>query len=81
MPGFQWTPILAQGERHGWQPDQQRGHPLFLIPGFSIMSLMEPLCQAPQVIPQIILSLCAISIITFNKLSEVMTPFYGGNKN
>ena len=45
------------------------------------MSLMEPLRQAPQVIPQIILSLCAISIVTFNKLSEVMTPFYGGNKN
>jgi len=42
---------------------------------------MEPLRQAPQVIPQLILSLCAISIMTFNKLSEVMTPFYGGNKN
>jgi hypothetical protein len=81
MPGLQWTPILAQGERHGWQPDQQRGRPLLLVPGFSIMSLMEPLRQAPQVIPQIILSLCAISIVTFNKLSEVMTPFYGGNKN
>jgi hypothetical protein len=45
------------------------------------MSLMEPLRQAPQVIPQIILSLCAISIVTFNKLSEEMTPFYRGNKN
>ncbi len=56
MPGLQWTPILAQGERHGWQPDQQRGRPLLLVPGFSIMSLMEPLRQAPQVIPQIILS-------------------------
>ena len=44
------------------------------------MSLMEPLRQAPQVIPQLILSLCAISVVTFNKLSEVMTPFYGGNK-
>ena len=44
-------------------------------------SLMEPLRQAPQVIPQLILSLCAISVVTFNKLSEVMTPFYGGNKN
>jgi len=41
---------------------------------------MEPLRQAPQVIPQLILSLCAISVVTFNKLSEVMTPFYGGNK-
>jgi len=44
------------------------------------MSLMEPLCQAPLVIPQLILSLCAISMVTFNKLSEIMTPFYGGNK-
>ncbi len=45
------------------------------------MSLMKPLHQAPFVIPQLILSLCAISIVTFNKLSEIMTPFYGGNKN
>jgi Retroviral aspartyl protease len=45
------------------------------------MSLMEPLCQAPLIIPQLILSLCAISIVTFNKLSEIMMPFYGGNKN
>jgi len=45
------------------------------------MSLMEPLHQAPLVIPQLILSLCAISIVTFNKLSEIMMPFYGGNKN
>jgi hypothetical protein len=45
------------------------------------MSLMEPLHQAPLIIPQLILSLCAISIVTFNKLSEIMTPFYGGNKN
>ena len=41
---------------------------------------MEPLRQAPQVIPQLILSLCAISVVTFNKLSEVMTPFYGETK-
>ena len=78
MPGLQWTTILAQGECHGWQPDQQRGRPLLLVPGFSIMSLMEPLRQAPQVIPQIILSLCAISIVTFNKLSEVMTRLFMG---
>jgi hypothetical protein len=45
------------------------------------MSLMEPLCQAPLIIPQLILSLSAISIVTFNKLSEIMMPFYGGNKN
>ncbi len=44
------------------------------------MSLMEPLRQAPLVIPQLILSLCAISMVTFNKLSEKMMPFYGGNK-
>jgi hypothetical protein len=44
------------------------------------MSLMEPLRQAPQVIPQLIMSLCAISIVIFNKLSEVK-PFYGGNTN
>ncbi len=44
------------------------------------MSLMEPLRQAPLVIPQLILSLCAVSMVTFNKLSEIMTPFYGGNK-
>ena len=41
---------------------------------------MEPLLQAPAVIPQIIMSLCAVSIVTYNKLSEVMTPFHGGNK-
>jgi hypothetical protein len=45
------------------------------------MSLMEPLHQAPLVIPQLILSLCVISIVTFNKNSEIMTLFYGGNKN
>jgi hypothetical protein len=41
---------------------------------------MEPIHQAPLVIPQIIMSLCAISIVTCNKLSEIMKPFYGGNK-
>ncbi len=41
---------------------------------------MEPLLQAPAVIPQIIMSLCAVSIVTYNKLSEVMMPFHGGNK-
>ena len=41
---------------------------------------MEPLLQAPAAIPQIIMSLCAVSMITYNKLSEVMTPFHGGNK-
>jgi hypothetical protein len=44
------------------------------------MNLMEPLHQAPLVIPQLILNLCAISMVTFNKLSEIMMPFYGGNK-
>jgi len=41
---------------------------------------MEPLLQAPAVIPQIIMSLCAVSIVMYNILSEVMTPFHGGNK-
>ncbi len=41
---------------------------------------MEPLRQAPAVIPQIIMSLCAVSMITYNKLSEVMSTFHGGNK-
>jgi hypothetical protein len=41
---------------------------------------MEPLLQAPAVIPQLIMSLCAVSIVTYNKLSEIMTPFHGGNK-
>jgi hypothetical protein len=45
------------------------------------MSLMEPLLQASLVIPQLILNLCAIPIVMFSKLSEIMTPFYGGNKN
>jgi hypothetical protein len=45
------------------------------------MSLMEPLHQAPLVIPQLILSLCAISIVIINKCLEIMMPFYGGNKN
>ena len=40
---------------------------------------MEPLLQAPAVIPQLIMSLCAVSMITYNKLSEIMTPFHGGN--
>jgi hypothetical protein len=37
---------------------------------------MEPLHQAPAVIPQLIMSLCTISIAT----CEFTTPFYGGNK-
>jgi hypothetical protein len=39
---------------------------------------MEPLHQAPSIIPQIIMSLCAVSIMTYNKLSEIMLPFHGG---
>jgi hypothetical protein len=38
---------------------------------------MPPLIQAPSVIPQLILSLCTVSIATCNKLFENMTPFYG----
>ena len=41
---------------------------------------MEPLHQAPFVIPQIIMSLCTISIATCNKLCEIMTPFHGDKK-
>jgi len=41
---------------------------------------MEPLLQAPAVIPQLIMSLCAVSIVTYNKLSELMTPFHGETK-
>jgi len=51
-----------------------------LVLGFSVLSLMEPLRQSTLVIPQIIMSLCAISIVTCNKLSEIVMPFYGGNK-
>jgi hypothetical protein len=41
---------------------------------------MEPLLQAPAVIPQIIMSLYAVSIMTYNKLSEIMTPLHGETK-
>jgi hypothetical protein len=40
---------------------------------------MTPLIQAPSIIPQLILSLCTMSITTCNKLFENMTPFYGDN--
>jgi hypothetical protein len=29
---------------------------------------------------QLIMSFCAVSIVTYNKLSEIMTPFHWGNK-
>jgi len=38
---------------------------------------MTPLIQTPSVIPQLIISLCIISIATCNKLFEIMTPFNG----
>jgi hypothetical protein len=38
---------------------------------------MTPLIQALSVIPQLILSLCTISITTCNKMFEIMTPFNG----
>jgi hypothetical protein len=41
------------------------------------MSLITPLIQAPIIIPQLILSLCTISIATCNKRFEIMTPFNG----
>jgi len=42
---------------------------------------MTPLIQAPNVIPQLILSLCTVSIAMCNKLFENMTPFYGDSKH
>ncbi len=45
--------------------------PSTAINGFSVKSWMTPLIQAPSVIPQLILSLCAVSIAT---------PFNGDNK-
>jgi hypothetical protein len=41
---------------------------------------MTPLIQAPSVIPQLILSLCTVSIATCNKLFENMTLFNGDHK-
>jgi hypothetical protein len=38
---------------------------------------MTPLIQAPSIIPQLIISLCTISIATCNKLFEIMMPFNG----
>jgi hypothetical protein len=38
---------------------------------------MTPIIQAPSIIPQLILSLCTVSIVTCNKLFENMMPFYG----
>jgi hypothetical protein len=46
----------------------------------SRVSAHEPddtLQQAPSIIPQLILSLCTISIASCNKLFEIMTPFNG----
>jgi hypothetical protein len=42
---------------------------------------MTPLIQAPSVIPQLILSLCTVSIATCYKLFENMKLFNGDNKN
>jgi hypothetical protein len=47
--------------------------------GFSVKSWMTPLIQAPSIIPQLILSLCTVSIATCNKLFENMAHFYGDN--
>jgi Retroviral aspartyl protease len=81
VPRHQWTPILAKGQCcHGQQPRSKSASTNPGFPGFSILSLMEPLRQAPLVIPQIIMSLCAISFATCNKLCEIMTPFHGDKK-
>jgi hypothetical protein len=42
---------------------------------------MTPLIQAPSVIPQLTLSLCAVSIATCNKLFENMRLFNGDHKD
>ena len=42
---------------------------------------MTPLIQAPSIIPQLILSLCTVSIATCNKLFENMTLFNGDHKD
>jgi hypothetical protein len=42
---------------------------------------MAPLIQAPSIIPQLILSLCTVSIATCNKLFENMTLFNGDYKD
>jgi len=41
------------------------------------MSLMTPLINAPYIIPQLILTLCSVSIATINQIAEVMNPFNG----
>jgi hypothetical protein len=76
MCGLQWQDFLAKD-----QHDRQRcSDPVPPGTGFSVLSLMEPLLQAPAIIPQLIMSFCAVSIVTYNKLSEIMTPFHWGNK-
>jgi hypothetical protein len=42
---------------------------------------MTPLIQAPSIIPQLILSLCTMSIATCNKLFENMMLFNGDHKD
>jgi hypothetical protein len=55
----------------------QELQPFPAIFGFSVKSWMTPLIQAPSIIPQLILSLCTMSIATCNRLFENMTAFYG----
>ncbi len=38
---------------------------------------MTSLIQAPNIIPELILSLCTVSIATCNELFEIMAPFNG----
>jgi hypothetical protein len=44
---------------------------------FFIIEFDDPLIQAPSIIPQLILSLCTISIATCKKRFEIMMPFNG----
>jgi hypothetical protein len=58
--------VTSNGNSDQQERDQQGQQPVF-----------PPLIQTPSVNPQLILSLCTISIATCNKLFEIMTPFNG----
>jgi hypothetical protein len=74
--GHQPQELLAKGQsdRQWVQPEC---HPGPGPPGFLVLSFMEPLYQAPFIILQIIMSVCAVSIATGKKLCEIMMAFMG----
>jgi len=51
--------------------------PIMKLVPFSLKSIMTALMNASSVIPQLILSLCTISIMTCNNFFNQMTPFNG----